>query len=397
MRKFFSSLHLKDVGFLEMFVALYPILRGYSYGGLMNLEIVALLGIVFISLFKNKRAHDKAFKPMVLLFGYIMLHNFIWLFVMHNVPSYYINTWIIYLLSFISIFIVAPRLDFNKLIGSINWVALFCVAGLFTQAVVVAAGGAVTPIKLPFMPDLPHDSRVYWEVVRPSSFFWEPNAYVSFMLMPLYLSLLKKNYVWSSIIVLSLLLSTSTTGIILSFAIIGFHGLSLNRKSMFARVVVVLMLVMLYLSLTQFEVFEFGLDKLSNTDVTTDSRTANGPTFVAAMPFEDLILGGTYANPGDYYASGRLGSLDIQVYGPDIYMSSLWRMIAMYGILGLFFYLFMYLALLFKCKAAWPYILCLIIELLTSSSFLGGTFSYEMMFVFCIFFNQSSIYTENKK
>ncbi len=388
MNEIIKKLHLKDIGLLEFLTVLYPILGGYNYGGVINLEVIVPFVLIVLALISKTKKRVKPYGPLLYLFIYIMLHNFIWTFVMPSVPGYFINTWILYILVFAAIFIVAPKLNLDKYIGCVNWVALICVGGMIYQVSIVLSGGAVKPLTLPFMPALPEASRAYWEVIRPSSFFWEPNAYVSFMLIPLVLSLQSRLYIWSFVIVVSMFLSTSTTGIIISFVIIIFHIVSI-RSGVRNRLIPAVFIIALLLVLTKTSYFEFGVNKLNNTDVTTDSRTANGPTFVFAMPASDLLLGGEYANTGDYYASGELGSLDIAIYGPTVYMTSFWNMIALYGIVGVIFYMILYIKMAIDFKSIRPYILCLIIELFTASSFLGGSFCIEMLFVLCVYYNSS--------
>lgn len=386
MNEIIKKLHLKDIGLLEFLTVLYPILCGYNYGGMINLEIIVPVVLIVLVLKSKKKKRAKTYGPLLYLFIYIMLHNFVWIFVMPSVHGFFINTWILYILVFATIFIVAPKLELDKYIGCVNWVALICVGGMIYQASIVLSGGTVKPLTLPFMPALPGVSRAYWEVIRPSSFFWEPNAYVSFMMIPLVLSLQSRIYIWSFVIVVSMFLSTSTTGIVMSFVIIIFHIVSL-RSGVRNRLVPVVFIIALLLLLTKTSYFEFGVDKLNNTDVTTDSRTANGPTFVFAMPASDLLLGGGYANTGDYYASGELGSLDVAIYGATVYMTSFWNMIALYGLVGLLFYMILYVKMAIDFKSLRPYILCLIIELFAASSFFGSSFCIEMLFVLCVYYN----------
>ena len=90
--------------------------------------------------------------------------------------------------------------------------------GLLYQWGLIAAGGEVRPIQLPFL-DM-GESRLETFSVRPSSFFMEPAAYVAFMYLPLAFSLIERKFIWTAAIILSEFLTTSTTGLLTSFIVL---------------------------------------------------------------------------------------------------------------------------------------------------------------------------------
>ena len=86
--------------------------------------------------------------------------------------------------------------------------------------------------------------------------------------------------------------------------------------------------------------FSIGTEKLLNSDVTTDSRTAQGWWICSSMPIQYWILGAPFEDAYHYYMAGTgLANANIVIYGTTVYMATFWMVIFYYGIIGLCFYL----------------------------------------------------------
>lgn len=385
MNKIFDYLHLKDVGLIELVFALYPILAGYQYGSI-PLAILVLVIIDVLAYVRVGRLRLANCKPMAYLFVFVFIHISIWAFIIDNPSGAYFNNAIYYIAVFISFFIFCPAIRYDKMIGSMNWVSLLVIGGLLYQMPFVLAGGVVHPLKLPFLP-APENSRLLNEVLRPTSFFWEPQSIVSFLLIPLFLSLVEKKYVWFGIVAISMLLSTSTTGIVYVFGIIGLFMYNNKKKASSVFLFSLIMIALLFIMINT-EYFTMGIAKLMDSDVTTDSRTAQGWWVCSSMPFRYWLLGAPFEDAYHYYlAGGGMSNENILIYGKTVYMATFWMVIFYYGIIGLCFYLAPYFYMIKRDKLILPFMFCLLMALFSNPDFIKGLFLFDMVFAF-VFVNR---------
>lgn len=388
MKKIIDYLHLKDAGLLEMIFALYPILSGYQYGS-VPLSILVLLIMDVMAVARLGHTRFAQCKPMAYLFFFVLIHVFVWAIVIDNPSGSYYNNAIYYIIVLTSFFVICPAMRFEKMVGSINWVALLVIGGLLYQMPFIIAGGFVQPLKLPFLP-APEGSRLLSEVWRPTSFFWEPQSIVSFLLIPLFLALVEKKYVWFGVVAVSMLLSTSTTGIVYVFGIIALYIYN-NRKKTGSVAMVAIIMIALYFFMMNSSFFSIGTEKLMNSDVTADSRTAQGWWICSSMPIQYWILGAPFEDAYHYFIAGG-GSFNenIVAYGTTIYMATFWMVIFYYGIIGLFFYLAPYFYMIKRDKLILPFMFCLLMSLFSNPDFLKGSFLFDMVFAY-VFVNRGLI------
>ena len=277
-------------------------------------------------------------KYIKLLAIFVLAHESILYATMNRIPSYFNNLVLSYAIIFISIGILFPMFNFKKLIGSFNWVAIICLIGLLYQYVIILAGGSVTPIALPFLPALDETARVYSLLNRPSSFFWEPQSYCSFMFVPLFIALYERKIIWGAVITLSMFLSGSTTGIIVSLLMLGSMMFSSNLSKTYKALFILIGVVMVYL-LFNTSYFEAGASKIEETSFEENSRIFNGLMLVFRMPFHYWITGVNYANVADFYFSGEVGSGFLLEKFDTIYVSTIWMILAKFGIVGTYLYI----------------------------------------------------------
>jgi len=283
-----------------------------------------------------------------------LIHEFLLGFII-DAPSYIYNNAISAALINFSIIPIAKTIDFEKLKGSLNLVAVISIIGIVYHFIVIQSGGVVTPIALPFMPAMESTSRLFEEGFRPTSFYWEPAAYVTFMMAPLFVSLLEKKFLWSTIIVASMFLSTSTTGITMSVLLLCVYAVSQNIGIRNKLIAILIGLGFVYLLINS-TIFSAGMEKLFDTDIETTSRTYNGIAMVFNMPFSDLILGMPAANPYDYYMAGGFSAPDIVVRDGSIFVSTFWYMLSKYGFMGISLFMLYYLQFVKQEKESIPFV-----------------------------------------
>lgn len=382
IKYFWGSLNLNHIGLLELLFAFTPMLSGYSIGNkpLSVLLWVLLLAIVF---FKFHRLPLKNYWPLSIFVIYWSLHTLSSL-VLTN-PNF--NVIITQLIYFLAIYSLYPILELRKLEGALNWVALISIGGLIYQWSIVSMGGYIHPLGIPGL--AMSEARLESLTVRPSSFFMEPAAYVAYMMVPLAFSLINGNLPWTILIVLSLFLSTSTTGIIISFIMIGVYML-IQRRSKKRLLSVLLVGVSLYFALTRLDIFSAGLEKYENTEAETNVRLSQGPYIVSTMDGTEYIWGTGSQNAYDYCITRSRAPM-VVVYGESVYMSTFWFMIMVYGVVGLILYLNIYFRLFNKSKITLPLITCLIAVLFSSGYCIAGTFTFHLISLLSMAENQKKL------
>lgn len=369
MKSIIKYLSLDRIGGFELLFASAPLLSGYSFLGLPFSFLIWIL-ILFISLKKNHGRKLHLYKPIVLLLVYVFIHDLILVLGAEKNFNGYINTLILML----SIVFAAPVLDIKKLTGSLNIIAIISILGLSYQMTSILAGSGVHPLEIPFL-DM-SQSRLDFLALRPSSFFMEPAAYTGFMFLPLALSLIENKYIWSICIIISVFLTGSTTGFLTSFIMFGVY--MFTQKVGFKYMVWIgIVGTLMFYALSNMEVFEEGREKLNNTDVETNMRLSQGPYVVKTMEPSEYVFGVNYGSPYDYCQSGRASM--VTFYTEEVFMSTFWYMILMYGFFGLILYLYVYMLLCIKNRNVIPLVFVLFALLFSSGYSLGVMYAYTMI------------------
>lgn len=373
-----TIISFNKLGWVEMLIALMPILGAYYLGSApFSFWILLFLSIVSI-LFKKKKIDFSLLRPFLIFILYYLVHEVI-LFIVAD--SINVNKRIESSVFLISVLFVVPIIDYKKLVASLNLVSLICILGLIYQLIVIMTGGVVHPIEIPGL-EMSED-RLAQLSMRPSSFFMEPAAYTAYMYAPLMLSLINRNYWWSAILVVSMLLTSSTTAIFAVFIILGVYVIN---QGLFKRrsFIVIFMAALLLYGFTHLSIFNVGMDKLQDTDFETNVRIQQGPVVVSTMHWNELIAGVRYSGTDDYYLAGRTFGKDVAVYGQTIYMSTFWLLIFSFGIIGLLLYLNIFYRLLKRNRVLAPYIICLLVTMFTASMGISVSYVYTMIVLYVI-------------
>lgn len=381
MRKIIKYLSLDKVGLIEIILALYPILLSYRYGIIILAQVV-LLALDLVVLLKGK-IRILSFTPLILFFVYYVLHQFFGSIAWELTQSYYINSFIGCIIYVGSIFIIAPSVNFGKLEGSINWVSIICIIGLFYHVILMMRGEFIKPIKLPFLPD-PNllQTRIYEEGIRPVSFFTEPQSYVGYLIFTLFYAVRKNKYIWAIIVSLSIILSTSTTGIAMIPIMFSLSLLNV-RIEKYKRIFFMLVLAGLGIFFFNSSLASFGLEKLEKTEFSYNIRTVNGPALAKSMDIEDFFIGVPYANATDYYYGVAMfkGTGVIPDGEGNVFLPGFWTCLIFFGLIGLFLFLPIYFEIWRKNHSVLPLLGCLIVTLFTNPDFLGGIWAFQMIYL----------------
>lgn len=366
---FIDYLSLKHVGLLEMMFALTPILCGFRLDGIPLLVMMWIFLLVIVIL-QGKLRGFKIYRPLLLFSIYWFFHTIIIMF-LDDVNT---NAFFSQILYFVAVFALYPVLDLNKLKGSLNWVALISIAGLLYQWFDILRGGMVHPLEIPGL--TMSETRLLNESVRPSSFYMEPAAYVAFMICPLFFALSEKKYAWAVVIILSIFLSTSTTGLVLSFFMLGLSLLNNREANVRTWILTIIIACVLYYVLTNFDVFKFGVDKLESTEA-TNIRISQGFNIVKTMTPYEYVFGVPFSGAYNYCKTGRVS--DVIFSGESVFMSTFWELILLYGVVGLVLYLNVYLKIIKRNRMTLTLVLALFAVLFTSTYSIGVLFIFSLI------------------
>jgi|GEM_PF-2039609 len=382
MNKIVSYLSLKNVGVIELLLALTPILSGFRIAGLRFADLMWVI-LMLVSFLKFKYLPFRNNKPYMLFVLFWTFHELVIMTFFGSQMN--IVGMFTFLLSFLSVFVLYPILDIRKLEGALNWVTLISIFGLLYQFQFVIRGIAIHPIEIP---GLEIDaSRLENLIPRPSSFFMEPAAYAEYMLAPLSIALIRKKYLWAISIILSVFLTTSTTGLITVFIMLFIYILSqsIGTKNKF---MVLIAGIGLMVSISQLSLFSSGIEKFETIDVETNVRLAQGPSVLKSMNLGEIIVGTHYSTAYDYCIKADRAS-DVVVYGDMVYLPTFYYMILRFGIIGFLLYLNIYYRIYRKNNLIAPLIICLMSIMFTSPVALSNTYFFTTIILLSIAYNSN--------
>lgn len=369
-----KSLSLNHIGLLELTFALTPLLSGYRLSGI-PLSVLMWVILLVILFFQHGKFPLKNYIPLTLFVSYWVIHSIVIMLYDHV----NINGFISQLLYFFAIYALYPNINQNKLKGSLNWVAIIAMAGLLYQWTFILRGEMVHPIEIPGLEM--SEERLEQLNLRPSSFFMEPAAYVAFMVCPLAFSLAEKKYIWAGVLFLSIYLTTSTTGLVGSFVMLG-ASLIRKERNMKSYVWNAVLGGALIYSLFNFDIFEYGVTKLENTDTETNVRLTQGRYVVSTMNLNEYYFGVPYSSAYNYCMAGR--APDVIYYGESVYMSTFWQMILLCGVVGLLLYVNIYLQILRKCWLTLPLVAFICAVMFSGGYGLGSGFVFTLVVLLCM-------------
>lgn len=386
MKRIINYLHLRETGSLEILFALAPLLGGF---GLWGIPLSSLIWVILltITITRGKTRGTDLFKPILFFVLYWLIHELI-IAIVDKVSLFGIISNMVY---FVVIIFLYSRINIRKLIGSLNWVAIIVIMGLLYQWLIIVGGGVVHPLEIPGL--TMSETRLLREMVRPSSFFMEPQACVSFMIFPLAFSLIERKYIWTVILILSIFLTTSTTGLVVSFVLLGMSIFGTGKFKLYRTLFILLIGAGLFYALTNIEAFQYGVDKFENTDIEQNIRLVQGPYIVSTMTSGEMIFGAPY---GSAYRYCLVRAHNVVFYGESVFMSTFWLMILRFGIVGLVLYLNVYYQLLRKTRLIMPLVVCIIAMLFSNPDGIGSTYTFSLILLLCIANNERILSNLNK-
>lgn len=229
-------------------------------------------------------------------------------------------------------------------------------------------------------------------IFRPSSYFLEPGWYAVFILILLCIYLYEKKFVKSAIIFLSLIMATSSLGILTALGIVGVYFLSQEVKVHQKILILLGVCAGLFFFLTS-TMFTDVILRLTDTGGSFGQRLLRGFYIIPQMGFPELITGIGFGNLEQY-----LKINDIRTpydYGiPFDYVNSITQLYISGGIIG-FISFFSWIGIyLFKGNLFLRmFNIMVILQMIGSSVFNGGIWLLYISF-YCLMLNQNKINTK---
>lgn len=383
MKYLLDYLHIKKLGLLEVLFALYPILGAYKYGVPFNIIVIIIMDVFALITRKKHRIENKL---LVWLFAFILIHELI-VFLISGLTSSHFNSIISTVILLVSFFILAPRFNYGKMVGALNIVAIISCIGIFYHLMMLFSGHLITPIHLPFLPEPDLSSRLFEEGLRPCSFFMEPASFVTFCMIPLFVAVYEKKYLLMSFYLVSIFLSTSTNGIVMAPIMI-LSSLFMQKKIGLPVFISIFILGGLFYFFVNSYLFEGGLEKIENTEMESNSRLSNGPWLVSQMPIEHIVLGIPVHTPQEYFrlmsiSTERIDSKD------NFYMSDFWRVLVIYGVVGLTLHILSLLLFIRMETKLIPYLIVLLIAQFTQSIAFSSTYVFQFCFIMAFIYSHA--------
>lgn len=334
IRKYFQK---GSFGFLELIIVLYPILKQYN-APIISVGDWLLYAAGFICMFKPRPMYKC--KPLLLLIGYIILHEIVVAFAIGGAPSYMINGTIDRILPLFLLMWIVPYADYEKVKHGFYVVGAICMVGLVYHFILIYAfGRSVSPITLPFleMSNMLNEDYVSQYRIRPISFFPEPAAYAYYMLFPLAISLMEKNTRYALIISFVTLLSTSSNGYFQTGAMwLVYLLLDRNMKGFYRFFMIGVILVGVYFVSTS-GLFDSGIEKIQNTEFNNDQRVTAGLYTFMNLPIGEKVFGVMNATPFDYISThiDVVKGVNISMTDTTVFLPMIWFYGIKYGIIGM--------------------------------------------------------------
>ncbi len=250
----------------------------------------------------------------------------------------------------ICIILIAPKyIDDDKFYRAFTFFAVVSIAGMLVQSFqTYILGQETTGIVIPFLKGLLPKATWQGMSLRPQSFFSEPQAYCSYIAPFVILSLYRKKYAMAVIASITLLLSTSTTGFFLVGAI-WLYWIFFKVDNVFAKGFCMVLFAGAAAWVVGSELFEFGINKIQNTDLTDLERTSKGYEILKVMPFRDVLLGVGNGNLANYMRSSNM-SFASKTVTENNYTTTGFGQFITYGLIGGITYLLLCLRMIIYSK-----------------------------------------------
>ena len=380
-----NSKTIKKRDIVAYYLPLYYLLSQYTIGpvslGTIGLGIVALTSIRIDKSLTSFRKHYRAYIYFLL---YVLIRDILKAFFGFESMQTQFNKIIEYFVVFILVLIICNNpIDESKVFRAWKIVGSIFIAGIIYHSILVfLLARSVSPISIiPGYDLLDGEVGVY----RPVSFFSEPAAFVTAIMPLLFLALKNNDFKWAVIVTISIFLSTSTVGIVLSI-VLWASSFMIKRKEKKKRFLILCFSLLLIVGFLTLDIFSESLSKFEIVVArggTFGSRVLTGFEVISTQTPLSLVFGTNY-NTAMQYVTDHLNlfiskaTYNYWLVG-YVFMNSFTNLIFCYGVVGLLLFLNPLIAFLKNEKyTAKPYIMTVLVALFGQSILLNSAFFLMM-------------------
>ena len=276
--------------FIDWFLPIFLILGQYSIGSFSNYGVIILIIYTLLSILKT----NNTLYLNKHLFYFIIIVSIIQVFNLARLNAFSvagINNFVMQLIIILILAATIPSVHAKNLYKSYTIIGSVAITIMYFQAFRLLLFN-IPAIPVTFLPVSPEDAHFWgsFKGLRPSSLFTEPQAYASFMIPLLVLALKYKNLLFSYIISFSILLSTSSQGILL-VAIIYLYTIFFSDTSWYVKILSILFAGLAIYAFFNLSIFDFALKKLGNTNIENNVRLTRGFLIYISFDFLNLLIG----------------------------------------------------------------------------------------------------------
>ena len=367
------TVNRSKVTLLEIIIPSFYILAQYQIANI-SLGTIVAFGVLVINLVNKKVFH--LYKPLFILTLYMFIHDILKAVIVMN-SSFPINTWMERIVFIVFLACCINQVNEDNLYKVWSIWGIVAMAGLVYHAVLVyGLGQNVQMIRiLPFTSDSISFTNTY---ARPRSIFLEPAAYVTWILPLLYMTLKRYKYLFAMVITMTILLSTSTTGLLMSITLWGVYIFKSKNISILKKVALVGMATLVMTLFINLPIFQDTIFKASNTDFSSNLRITSGLEIYKDADLRVQLFGIPQGSTEQYFKEDVVNlskynmSLNAHWLG---FVNALARALLTYGILGGLLYIYVFYRLFkYGSREIYPYLLICFISIFGQSVFFNSFF-----------------------
>lgn len=366
-----------------MAIPLCVILGQYKLFGISLGLLMLSFSILYVVIKQRKILF---YKPIFVFFIFMACHDLLKNFF----TQVNVFLWIERIVFFVFLCCVIGNVDSEKLFRAWKNIGIIAMIGLYIQAVqVYIFGQSVGMIRL--IPIGTSTAKNFTEeYMRPHSIFLEPASYATWMLPLLCMLIVRKRYVFAIVVTLSILLSSSSIGIMMT-SFIWLYSVVKDLKYYNTRRTSLILITVLFvgvIAFTQMSVFSTSLEKL--TSISSDNtsnyvRTSLGFDLYKDASVGSKIMGIPYQTVEAYLKQGEISlkdyglSYDLSYLG---FVNGLSSCMLYYGLIGLILFLYMYYLMFYNIDFKYKeYVLVCFMSLFAQSVFWNTVFVTQMAFI----------------
>ncbi len=260
-----------------------------QYFGIAKLTIGMSICFFYSVICLLRYGKGNVFSPLIIYTAYFFFYTiYITLISRLSITPWFYVIFYRYSISIFIVTIISQHLDRTLLYKTWKLLAIIvCLAVIYQAFQIYVLHETVSTISLfPKLSEGQPDEAWEQEGSRPVAFFTEPSAIVAFLLPVLFLALGRKEMLFSFFLTLCILLTTSTSGIIVSLILWGVYyadaPIAQRRRYFFFILFVVLLFFLL-------PVFQTALDKL-NLELSGESSNAFSRVYSGWLLYAHLDL-----------------------------------------------------------------------------------------------------------